>query len=105
MTQITYRDIDGTDYVRDVPNGTTVMHGARDTDVPRMPAECGGAAACATCIVRIPEEWAGKLEEPQDLEMSMLDEEDLAGNLRLSCQITVTPDLEGLLVELASARR
>ena len=100
MTKITYREANGTDYVRDVADGLSVMRGALDGGVPHVKAECGGSAACATCQVRLDETWAAIVPPAEDLEISMLDEEDVAARVRLSCQITVTPELDGLIVLL-----
>lgn len=105
MARIIYREADGTEHVRDVADGNSVMRGALETDVPGIQAECGGAAACATCQVRVDPDWVYRLPEPQDLESSMLDEEDLASRVRLSCQIFVTPDLDGLIVEVPASQR
>jgi 2Fe-2S ferredoxin len=105
MARIIYRDADGTDHARDVPEGLSVMRGAVENDVPGIKAECGGAAACATCQVRVDAAWVDRLPAPEDLESSMLDEEDLTGRLRLSCQIFVTADLDGLIVEIPATDR
>lgn len=105
MPTIIYREADGTDHVREVEEGLSVMRGALDTGVPGIQAECGGAAACATCQVRVDPVWLDRVPEPQDLESSMLDEEDLADRIRLSCQIAVTPELDGLIVEIPRAQR
>lgn len=100
MPNITYREVDGTDHIVSVDLGVSVMRGALDTDVPGIVAECGGSAACATCQVKVDQAWVGRLPEPADLESSMLEDEDLAANLRLSCQIFVTPELDGLVVHI-----
>jgi ferredoxin, 2Fe-2S len=105
MVKIIYREASGTEHVRDVADGTSVMRGALEMDVPGMQAECGGAAACATCQVRVDPDWFHRLPQPQHLESSMLDEEDLEGRVRLSCQIFVTPELEGMVVEVLATRR
>ena len=105
MTRIVYREANGTEHVRDVMDGLSVMRAAVETDVPGIIAECGGSAACATCQVRVTDEWAGRLPERQTLESSMLDDEDIAANLRLSCQIFVTPELDGLVVDLPESQR
>lgn len=105
MTRIVYRQPDGSDQQLDLPADMSVMRGALEAGVPGIGAECGGAAACATCQVRVDDAWAAKLPAPQELEASMLDEEDLADNLRLSCQILATPDLDGLVVHVPSGRR
>ena len=100
MTKITFVDSRGTKYERDAENGLSIMRLAVDTDVPGIKAECGGAAACATCQVRLDEAWVGKVPAAEDLEASMLDEEDLAANVRLSCQIRIEPALDGIVVHL-----
>jgi 2Fe-2S ferredoxin len=105
MPNVIYRGADGTDHVRNVDLGISVMRGALDTDVPGIAAECGGAAACATCQVTLDQAWVGRVPDPADLESSMLDEEDLAANLRLSCQIFMTPELDGLIVHIPSKQR
>ncbi len=105
MPKIIYREADGTEYVREVESGISVMRGALDTGVPGIQAECGGAAACATCQVKVDPDWLDRVPEPRDLESSMLDEEDLAARIRLSCQIVVTPELDGLLVEIPAKQR
>ena len=65
-------------------------------------AECGGACACATCHVYVDEDWKDKVPEKSEEEMDMLDLAfDVQENSRLSCQITITPDLDGLKVTLA----
>lgn len=105
MAKIIYREHDGTDHIREVDDGLSVMEGAVNTDVPGIIAECGGAAACATCQIVLDEAWIGRVPDPADLESSMLDEEDLAANLRLSCQISVTPALDGLIVHIPKKQR
>jgi 2Fe-2S ferredoxin len=100
MTKITFIARDGTEYVREASEGTSLMRVGVDTDVPNIKAECGGAAACATCQVRLDAAWVDKVPAPEDLETSMLDEEDLVANVRLSCQIEVKPELDGLVVHL-----
>jgi len=104
MARIIYREANGTEHVREVAEGTSVMRGALATGVPGIQAECGGAAACATCQVRVDPDWFYRLPAPQDLESSMLDEEDLEARVRLSCQIVVTPELEGMIVEVLATR-
>ena len=104
MTRIIYRAHDGTDFERDVEDGASVMRGALDSDVPGIAAECGGSAACATCQVMLDEAWVGKVPEADDLEGSMLDEEDEAAHVRLSCQIVVGPELDGLIAHIPSTQ-
>lgn len=102
MTKITYIEHSGTEHVVDVTNGLTVMEGARDNNIPGIEADCGGACACSTCHVYIDGEWVSKLPEKDDMEADMLDfawQPD-AEKSRLTCQIKVTDDLEGLIVRM-----
>ncbi len=99
MAKITYVDNDGTRREIDVPNGTTVMEGAVKNLIPGIDADCGGACACATCHVYVDDAWMEKVGKPEGMEESMLDfAEDVRPNSRLSCQITVSDELEGLVV-------
>ena len=82
-------------------NGWQLMEAIRDEGV-EIKAECGGACACATCHVYIDEDWKNKIPEKSEEEMDMLDLAfDVQENSRLSCQITITPDMDGLKVTLA----
>ncbi len=102
MPRITYLASDGERYEIDVETGSTVMEGAVDNSVPGIVAECGGACACATCHVYVDEAWVERLPPIEDMEDAMLDAAaDRRGNSRLSCQLEVTPELEGLVVRVA----
>ena len=82
-------------------NGWQLMEAIRDEGL-EIKAECGGACACATCHVYIDEDWKNKIPEKSEEEMDMLDLAfDVQENSRLSCQITITPDMDGLKVTLA----
>ncbi len=99
MAKITYIDSEGTTRIVDAEPGTTVMETAVRNNVPGIEAECGGACACATCHVYVDEAWAGKAGEPSPMEEDMLDFAfDVRPTSRLSCQIKVTADLDGLVV-------
>ena len=104
MTRIIYRADDGTSFERDVEDGMSVMRAALETDVPGIAAECGGSAACATCQVILDADWVAKVPAAEDLESSMLDEEDEAAHIRLSCQIAVAPELDGLIVHIPASQ-
>lgn len=102
MPKITYIEHNGTPHVVDVPVGHTVMEGARDNNIPGIEADCGGACACSTCHVYVDPEWAGKLPQKQAMEADMLDfawEPDPVRS-RLTCQIPVTNELDGLVVTM-----
>jgi len=99
MPKITYIENNGAQRTADVPVGWTVMEGAVKNRIPGIDADCGGACACATCHVYVDPEWLAKLPPRQDMEEQMLDfAQNLKPNSRLSCQIKVTPALDGLIV-------
>ena len=94
-------DHDGNEQQIEGIDGWQLMEAIRDGGV-EIKAECGGACACATCHVYIDEEWKNKIPEKSEEEMDMLDLAfDVQENSRLSCQIIITPNLEGLKVTLA----
>ena len=99
MTKIKYVEHEGTEHVVDVPDGLSVMEGAVRYTVPGIDGDCGGACACATCHVYVEVGWMEKLPAMNDLERDMLDFAfDVKDNSRLSCQIKVSQELEGLVV-------
>jgi 2Fe-2S ferredoxin len=99
MPKIRYVDHDGKEREVEVAEGLSVMEGAVKNLVPGIDADCGGACACATCHVYVDEAWLGKLDPKSDMEETMLDfAQELQPNSRLSCQIKVTPALDGLTV-------
>lgn len=102
MAKITYIEHGGKQHVVDVANGMTVMEGARDNNIPGIEADCGGACACSTCHVYVDPEWVSKLPAKEVMEEDMLDfayEPDPARS-RLTCQVTVSDDLDGLIVQM-----
>ena len=99
MPKITYIDSAGTARTVEAVVGATVMEAAIKNDVPGIEAECGGACACATCHVYVDEAWRAQTGEPSPMEEDMLDFGfDVRPNSRLSCQIKVTEELDGLVV-------
>jgi 2Fe-2S ferredoxin len=99
MAKITYIDSAGTARTVDAEVGATVMETALKHGIPGIEAECGGACACATCHVYVEETWRKKTGEPSPMEEDMLDfGYDVRPSSRLSCQIKVTEDLDGLVV-------
>ena len=99
MAKITYKDYNNKSKTIEVSNGLTVMEGAIQNDVPGIDADCGGGMACATCHVYVDENWFHKLPKAENGEVEMIDMAYKPNKLsRLSCQITVTEDLEGLVV-------
>jgi 2Fe-2S ferredoxin len=99
MPTIIYIDQEGTERAVEAETGATVMETAISNDVPGILATCGGSCSCATCHVYVDEQWLGQLPAPQLEESDMLDTaHDLKDNSRLSCQIVVTEELDGLTV-------
>ena len=99
MVKINFRDSKGETRTVDVEAGATVMEAAIRNAVPGIEAECVGACACATCHVYVDEEWREKVRDPTPMEEDMLDfGYDVRPNSRLSCQIKVSDDLNGLTV-------
>ena len=103
MAKITFITHDNKNHTVDVQNGLTVMEGAVQNDVPGIDADCGGGMACATCHVYVKDEWFDKLPVKEDGEEDMLDMAfEPKKNSRLSCQIIVSDDLDGLEVNIPS---
>jgi 2Fe-2S ferredoxin len=99
MPKITYISHEGKKNIVEVPKGLSVMEGALQNNIEGIDADCGGSMACATCHVYISENWFNKLEKIHDAENDMLDMAyEPKKNSRLSCQIIVTDDLDGLEV-------
>ncbi len=103
MAKITFITHDNKNHTVDVQNGLTVMEGAVQNDVPGIDADCGGGMACATCHVYVKDQWFDKLPNKEDGEEDMLDMAfEPKKNSRLSCQIIVSDDLDGLEVNIPS---
>ncbi|SNY94300.1 ferredoxin, 2Fe-2S [Cohaesibacter sp. ES.047] len=101
MAKITYVAHDGAKYEVDAPAGMSVMEAAVKNGVPGIEAECGGACSCATCHVYVDEAWTEKTGDPQAMEEDMLDfAQDANETSRLSCQIVMREDLDGLVVKI-----
>ena len=103
MPKINYIEHGGKKHTIEVANGLTVMEGAIQNNIPGIDADCGGSMACATCHVYVKEEWFNKLPKKEDGEEDMLDMAFEPNKFsRLSCQLTVTDELDGLIVQLPS---
>jgi 2Fe-2S ferredoxin len=103
MAKITYNTHDNKIHTVEVQNGLTVMEGAVQNDIPGIDADCGGGMACATCHVYVKEEWWDKLQTKEDGEEDMLDMAYEPNKFsRLSCQIMVSDELDGLVVSIPS---
>lgn len=101
MATITYIEFDGTEHKIGAEEGISVMENAIQNGVPGIDADCGGQCSCATCHVYVEKEWLDKVGSRSEMEESMLDLNPESNELsRLSCQIPVTPELDGLIVRL-----
>ena len=103
MPKITYIDSTGEQRTINVEKGLTVMEGAVQNNIPGIDADCGGGMACATCHVYVKEEWLNKLPKSVDGEQDMIDVAfEPKKNSRLSCQLVVSDELDGLIVTTPS---
>ena len=99
MAKITYSDQKGNSKTIEVENGLSVMEGAIQNDIPGIDADCGGSMACATCHVYVEEKCLDKLPKPEEAEIDMIDMAfEPKKNSRLSCQLIITDNLNGLVV-------
>ncbi len=100
MPKVTYIDNNDNSKTIDVENGLSVMEGAIQNDIPGIDADCGGSMACATCHVYVQEKWLNKIPKAEEAEEDMLDMAyETKKNSRLSCQIILTDELDGLTVK------
>ena len=103
MAKITYIEHNGKSHVVEVPNEVSVMEGAVQNNIPGIDADCGGSCACATCHVYVDDKWFDKLPKKEDAEQDMLDMAFEPNKFsRLACQITISKDLDGLVVKMPS---
>tara|TARA_B100000965_G_scaffold260244_1_gene219410 strand:+ start:142 stop:462 length:321 start_codon:yes stop_codon:yes gene_type:complete len=101
MPKITYIEHSGKSHTIEVANGLSVMEGAVQNNIPGIDADCGGSMACATCHVYVKEDWFNKLPKKEDGEEDMLDMAfEPKKNSRLSCQLMVSEQIDGLIVNL-----
>ena len=99
MPKINYINSEGSLKTIEVENGLSVMEGAIQNDISGIDADCGGSMACATCHVYVEENWLNKLPKAEDAEIDMIDMAyEPKKNSRLSCQLIVTNELDGLTV-------
>jgi 2Fe-2S ferredoxin len=102
MPKVNFVDPAGVRHEIVVDPGVTIMEAAVDNDVPGIVAECGGACACATCHAYIGEDWLARIPAMEDMEDAMLDSAwDRKGNSRLTCQIPMSDELDGIEVFVA----
>lgn len=105
MPVVTYVEHDDTVHKVELLTGTSVMLGAVDNDIPGIEADCGGLCACATCHVYVDPEWLSRIQPAREEEIEMLGFVEHANSgSRLSCQVEITDDLNGLIVRLPEAQ-
>ena len=101
MPKITYIEHNGKSHTLEIANGLSVMEGAVQNNIPGIDADCGGGMACATCHVYVKEEWFNKINKKSEGEDDMLDQAYEPNKFsRLSCQIEVSDDIDGLQIQL-----
>jgi 2Fe-2S ferredoxin len=105
MTTIVFVESGGAERAVEAVDGASLMSAAVSNRVDGILADCGGACSCATCHVHVDPAWIERIGPPSDLEASMLEfAEELQATSRLSCQIRVRPDLDGLIVRVPQAQ-
>ena len=103
MAKISYIEYTNKKHIVEVPNNMSVMEGAIQNNIPGIDADCGGSMACATCHVYVDEKWFNKLEKKDEGEEDMLDMAYQPNKFsRLSCQLVVTDEFDGLVVRMPS---
>jgi 2Fe-2S ferredoxin len=105
MPLVTFISFDGSEQEVHVASGTTLMHAATDNGIPGVLADCGGACSCGTCHCYVDEAWQAKVGTADDVETQMLEFViDPQPNSRLSCQIVIKDELDGLVVHLPKSQ-
>ena len=105
MAKVTYIENNGTEHTVEVQNGLTLMEAAVKQGIPGIDGDCGGACACATCMVYVPAEWQGKLPDIETMEETMLDFcERREDSSRLSCQIIASDEIDGIRVQMPESQ-
>jgi ferredoxin, 2Fe-2S len=105
MPKITFIQLDGTATTVEAELGRSLMDSAKASMVPGIVADCGGCCSCATCHIYVAQQWIPKLPSPTSAESEMLEGAiEVNTSSRLSCQLTVTEDLEGLVVHVPATQ-
>jgi ferredoxin, 2Fe-2S len=107
MIRIRFIQPDQTEQTIETPTGQSLMKAAVDANLKGIEADCGGTLSCATCHVMVDPAWAERLPAPVADESDMLDfaSAPVEPTSRLSCQIPLTPELDGLTVRLPTTQR
>jgi len=105
MPKVTYIEANGQSHEVDLDAGVSLMQGAVDNMIEGIVAECGGSCSCATCHCYIDQQWLDKLEPATEMENDLLEcVTEPKDNSRLSCQIVISDDLNGLVVHLPKSQ-
>ena len=106
MAHVTYIEHNGTQHTVEVPNGDSVMQGAVNNAIQGIVGECGGGLACATCHCYVDDAWIERVGPASEPEQQMLEfaANEIGPGSRLSCQISVSDKLEGLVVRLPESQ-
>ncbi|MGH1351973.1 MAG: 2Fe-2S iron-sulfur cluster-binding protein [Methyloligellaceae bacterium] len=105
MAKITFVEQNGTKHEVEAQDGMTVMEAATKNNIPGIEADCGGACSCATCHVYVEPEWFAKLDKVDEMEEDMLDfAQAVQETSRLSCQIEITDELDGMVVTVPESQ-
>ncbi len=105
MPRVIYIDHQGGEFEAEVAEGQNLMEGAVDHMIDGILGECGGVMSCATCHCYVDPAWNDKIPKPSEMEEDMLEMViDLQDNSRLSCQIEMTPELDGIVVHLPKSQ-
>lgn len=105
MVKVTFLSSDNEEYIVEVAQGSSLMEAARQNGIPGIEADCGGACACGTCHIYIPSDWTNKIAAPKESEREMLEfVTDGQDNSRLSCQIIVEDQLDGLTIHIPASQ-
>jgi 2Fe-2S ferredoxin len=106
MAKITYIEFCGREHAVDVSPGFSVMEGARRNGIPGIDADCGGGCSCGTCHVYVDPAWQARVGGRTPIEDATIEFADrVEPNSRLSCQIKVSPELDGLIVRMPESQR
>ena len=101
MAKITFIQHDGVETIVEVEDGSSIMNAAVDNGVSGIDGDCGGECSCATCHITLNDAWMTKLGQPSEQEESMLDlNPDRSANSRLACQLEVSDEIDGIVVNL-----
>lgn len=105
MPMIVFVEANGAQYDVEIAVGDTLMQGAVDNGIDGILAECGGCCSCGTCQCYVDDEWAAAMGKPNDIEATVLEgAREEHANARLSCQVHVTADMEGMVVRLPESQ-